>query len=308
MEVSMSVDEVEELDALADQCRTDLDRHGYALVPGFLSEEELAAGQAAFARQYPTPDELAAAGPHKFAYLRQGPVSGIQRFPVADDVLNDQLTSPRMVALARRLIGTPDIRLRGALTWAKYGGLLDYDQEFHFDGYAIACPRESGIYREVQFSLYYSDVTAECGPMRAVSYEDIPDFEPGVRKRYSRSEHPDLYARETAMIGPAGSLAIFTGATIHRGSALGSAPAYRFTTTSAFRATACDWMFNYYPVGAVASREQLDRFLTRATPEQRTLLGFPPPGDSYWDKATLTAVAARYSGMDMTPYEAALAG
>jgi hypothetical protein len=43
-------------------------------------------------------------------------------------------------------------------------------------------------------------------------------------------------------------------------------------------------------------------FLEQATPEQRQTLGFPPVGDPYWDDETLAGVAARYPGMDMTPY------
>ena len=35
---------------------------------------------------------------------------------------------------------------------------------------------------------------------------------------------------------------------------------------------------------------------------QRTVLGFPAPGDRYWDADTLDAVGQRYSGMDMRPY------
>ena len=31
-----------------------------------------------------------------------------------------------------------------------------------------------------------------------------------------------------------------------------------------------------------------------------------PAGDAYWNEQTLTDVAARYPGMDMTPYRAAL--
>jgi hypothetical protein len=38
------------------------------------------------------------------------------------------------------------------------------------------------------------------------------------------------------------------------------------------------------------------------------VLGFPAPGDPYWTRETLAAVAARFGplGMDLTPYEAAL--
>ena len=59
----------------------------------------------------------------------------------------------------------------------------------------------------------------------------------------------------------------------------------------------------------MASDRALDR-LPRIGPMQpsvlrasaRTVLGFPAPGDRYWDADTLDAVGQRYSGMDMQPY------
>ena len=32
------------------------------------------------------------------------------------------------------------------------------------------------------------------------------------------------------------------------------------------------------------------------------LIGFPAPGDPYWDEEAVAGVAARYPGMDMGPY------
>ena len=47
---------------------------------------------------------------------------------------------------------------------------------------------------------------------------------------------------------------------------------------------------------------EMQRFVERATPRQREVLGFPPPGHEYWNEQTLAAVALRYQGMDITPY------
>jgi hypothetical protein len=46
----------------------------------------------------------------------------------------------------------------------------------------------------------------------------------------------------------------------------------------------------------------MKRFIERATPRQREVLGFPPPGHPYWNPETLAAVATRYPKMDMSPY------
>jgi hypothetical protein len=52
---------------------------------------------------------------------------------------------------------------------------------------------------------------------------------------------------------------------------------------------------------------EMARFLERATPRQRELIGVPPPGDPYWTEATIAGVGARYPGMDLAPYREALA-
>ena len=49
----------------------------------------------------------------------------------------------------------------------------------------------------------------------------------------------------------------------------------------------------------------MQRFLTHATPNERTLLGFPSPGHEYWTEDTLSGVALRYPGIDLTPYRTA---
>jgi hypothetical protein len=43
----------------------------------------------------------------------------------------------------------------------------------------------------------------------------------------------------------------------------------------------------------------------RASPRERDLFGWPPPGHEYWNEQTLAGVAARYPGIDLTPYRVA---
>jgi hypothetical protein len=44
--------------------------------------------------------------------------------------------------------------------------------------------------------------------------------------------------------------------------------------------------------------------MANASPRERDLFGFPPPGHEYWNEQTLRDVAARWPGIDMTPYGA----
>ena len=42
--------------------------------------------------------------------------------------------------------------------------------------------------------------------------------------------------------------------------------------------------------------------MVKMTPRQRDLFGWPPPGDPYWNDQTLSDVALRYPGIDLSPY------
>ena len=49
------------------------------------------------------------------------------------------------------------------------------------------------------------------------------------------------------------------------------------------------------------------RCIAEATPRQRELLGFPPPGDPLWRERFTAAMATRYPGFDPSPYHTARA-
>lgn len=303
------------IERLAETCRDELEWNGYVLIPDFLGDDELARGQDRIRQHVPTPDEFFSTGRHKHAEIRQpaqgGPGRTIQ-FPIGDEVLDDQLTSPRLIQLFQAILDTLDIRLAnhagGLMT--KYGGNEDHDQELHIDGSSIAVPGQELFRKQIAYFLYYSDVTEECGPTRVLPHThskrarfEEARWHPAGVARFSRDKHPDLYAQEVAMVGPAGSLLLFTSDTLHRGTALGPPPAYRWTTFGSFHAAGHDWISNFY------SRRNGDdvldcitAFITRATPGQRSLLGFPLPGDAYWNDMTLAGVAARYPGIDLSPY------
>jgi hypothetical protein len=51
-----------------------------------------------------------------------------------------------------------------------------------------------------------------------------------------------------------------------------------------------------------SDREEMERFIIQATPYQREMLGFPPPGHDFWTEETIAGVSARFPGIDMTPY------
>jgi hypothetical protein len=276
-----------------------LERDGFAILPDFLDAAEVAAGRANLARYFPTPEEFFAAAPEKFAWLQAGQFAGLIDFPFVEDALNDHLTHPRLVALAWELVGADDVRLVQGRAWAKYGGNVDFDQPLHRDypNHTLAYPSAKAGLRELIGFIYYSDVTPDSGPTCLLPHQHASDVPVGTRHLPEGSRRQ----QEVQAVGPAGTVVLYSPLTFHRGSALGPPPAYRWITGFSYRAAGVDWTANqcWPPAGTT---DELHRFMARATVEQRNVLGFPPPGHPYWDDDTRAGIAARYPGIDLSPY------
>jgi hypothetical protein len=91
---------------------------------------------------------------------------------------------------------------------------------------------------------------------------------------------------------------------VHRGAAMTEPRGARFTMHLNYRTAAAEWAHRH----AWADRSHDPhwyRFVEQAGPRQLELFGFPPPGHAYWTEQTLTGVAQRYPGLDMSPWLAA---
>ena len=279
-------------------------KHGYVLVPGFLSVTELAAARENFMRYYPSWDELAAT-PERYSALLDEPDATQTEFPFAGNALNDISTHPEIASLVEHLLGTPDVLLSQSAIWAKYAGGADYEQGLHLDyqGNTLVVPRDDGDYRQVNMILYYSDVTEDLGPTMVVSQQHTKDL-PLWPAFKARKKHADLYKLEQPILASAGSLLIFSMRTFHRASSITADAGARFSHHLVYRAARHNFQgYHHWP--RHGEDPNLQSFIERATPRQREVLGFPRPGDPYWTAETLGAVALRYPRMDMTIYRAA---
>jgi hypothetical protein len=54
------------------------------------------------------------------------------------------------------------------------------------------------------------------------------------------------------------------------------------------------------------SMQHMKDFVASMETPQRSVLGFPAPGNRYWTVQTVAAVADRYTGIDMKDYKEAL--
>lgn len=271
-------------------------QHGYVLVPGFLSREELDEARDQI-------DRLLANG----GKPENGVIS--VEFPFDGGWLSRAIGHTELVSFVERAIGTRDVVLTQSHFWAKFAGAGDYDQPLHVD-YAnntLTYPREEGRFRQVSFSLYYSDVTEDLGPTYVVSQERTRDrfLYPNS---WPRENFPELYTHEVPIVGPAGSLLIYGMRTFHRGSAFRASLGHRYNQFMVYRAAENLWMGLGRDYAGLGDTGPMRCFLENATPRQRELIGFPGVGHPYWNDETIAGVGARYPGMDMQPYYEAAFG
>jgi hypothetical protein len=241
--------------------------------------------------------------------------AGIDALPFGSVELGLLAVHPRIVTLARALLGDDDLRLYSAEAWAKYTGAADYDQDLHRDylNHTLLVP--SPLFRQLELFVYLVDVPDDLGPPHFVPRKHtaelppVPNWFPRSRdrapeSRFEADARPDLYEREVSAAGPAGTVVAFEPGTVHRGTALSAPRGARYTMHLSFRPATIDWAQRH----AWADRSfdpNWTSFVARATPEQLALFGFPPPGHPYWTDETLAGVALRYPGFDVGPYRAA---
>jgi ectoine hydroxylase-related dioxygenase (phytanoyl-CoA dioxygenase family) len=278
-------------------------RHGYVIVPGFLTGEELVAARDGMLQYFPTAEELSAT-PQRYGAIYEDPEHLQVEFPFASDVLNDVSTHPELIAFVEGILGTREVLLSQAAIWAKYAGTGDFDQGLHLDyqGNTLVVPRDDGDFRQVNMILYYTDVTPEMGPTFVASQEKTRDFPLWPTHRPAK-KNADLYKHKRPVLANAGDLLIFSMRTWHRASDMTAEHGVRFSHHFVWRSAAHAFQ-GYHQWSSRGENPEMQSFIQRATPRQREVLGFPPAGDAYWTVETIKAVQLRYPKMDMKSYKA----
>lgn len=276
--------------------------HGYVIVENLLSPAELKAARENIADYLPTWEEYRRT-PRRYTQLLGRNGWPVAEFPFVGDALNHVTTHPELVALAKRILRTDNLALSHSRLRGKYAGTGDYDQQLHVDytNNTLVYPKHDEEIVDLPFITYYTDVTLDLGPTKVLSQQETGDYIGKGGRFLSREEHPEAYEKEIPAVAPAGSTLIYSMRTFHRGSAMRASEGVRFSHHMSFRRADCRWagqvLFQHD-----GGKPEMNHFLENASPEQREIIGFPPIGDSYWDEDSLAGVAARYPGMDMTPY------
>ena len=271
---------------------------GYAVIPGFLTADEVATARAVMFRTVPAPERYHA-DPGRFAHLVQDQFAGNLKFPFHGWELNRLAFHPDLVDAAERYCGTTDLELYKIELWAKYSGAVDYDQHPHRDygNHTLAVPRADGRWPQLLSFLLLSDVAREDGPTMVVPRAASADVALSVRRDPQRR----LVAHEEPVLGPAGTLLLYTSDVFHRASGMRGDGRSRFTLLADYQPRGRPWMGRRaWP--DVGNDPRMAEVLTRASVRERDLFGFPPVGSDYWDDQTLRDVGDRYPGLDMAPY------
>ena len=275
-----------------------LHRQGYTIIPGFLKGRELDAARNGMLGYFPSAEELAQT-PQRYGAIYEDAEHLQIEFPFASDVLNDIATHPKLIEIVETILGTRDVLLSQSAIWAKYAGTGDFDQGLHLDyqGNTLVVPRDDGDYRQVNMILYYTDVDATLGPTCVVSQEKTSDL-PLWPTHRPRKNNAALYKHERPVLAAAGDLLVFSMRTWHRASDMTAAGGVRFSHHFVWRSAAHAFQ-GFQQWSSRGENPDMQRFIERATPRQREVLGFPSPGDAYWTKETLAAVKLRYPKMDL---------
>ena len=293
-----------------DRCLAELREQGFLVLEGFLGADELAAAQDALWLHYPRPEAFFA-NPAEHAWLTTSEWDGLVTGPWRSWDLNRLAFHPDLLDLAERFLGSSDLRLYDAELWAKYAGAADYGQRHHrdFGNHTLVVPKRADPIPQMTAWILLSDVTGDDGPTRIVplpvgaSVPFWPETLGGSTNDYVTNYLPEgaFAEHEIPVTGPAGTLCCFRTDVVHRGSPLIGGRSARFSLLANYDLWGTRWAGR---VGWATHALGPDwgELIERATPRERSVFGFPAPGDPYWDEQTLADTQARYPGADLTPY------
>ncbi|HKE75762.1 MAG TPA: phytanoyl-CoA dioxygenase family protein [Acidimicrobiales bacterium] len=285
----------------------DLRDRGYFVLEGFLEPDELAAAQDALWLHYPRPVDYFA-DPAAHAWLATDQWAGLIRGPWRSWDLTRLAFHPDLLDLAERFLGSADLRLYEAGLWAKYAGAVDYDQCHHRDfvNHSLVVPKRSDPATQMLSWILLSDVREKDGPTKVVPMsmgESVPYWPVRGHHDITNDYLPSgtFADEEVSMTGPAGTLFTFRSDILHRGSRMTAKRSARFALLANYDVWAPRWTGRVAWAQHATHPEWLD-LIERASPRERSLFGFPAPGDPYWDEQTLADTQMRYPGADLTPY------
>ena len=245
---------------------------GFTVVEGFLDHQTLTNAQEALLQLHPKPADYFAK-PDAYPQYTNSQFAGISIFPFSFWALNQVPIYPDLTDAAERLLSTKDLEIYKIELWAKYSGAINYDQAHHrdFGNHTLVVPRTDRVHTQMTTFILLSDVTELDAPTKLVPLEHTADI-PLTRQRMEMGE---LFDKEVAITAPAGSLMIYKTDVFHRGSNFAAPGRSRFAILTDIQQKGWPWNGKIsWPNNA--DQHGLTTALSRMTPRQRDLFGWPP--------------------------------
>ena len=254
---------------------------GFLVVENFLSEEErLDALDGFYTLFSPSFDEYVSAG-------RKNTTPQQNLFPWDHSGINHVAVHPDLIDAMERILQTREIRLCEGAIGMKYAG-EDYGGFLYHIDYGnntLGPILEPDDFMHIQCLHFFDDVTAETAPIHLVPNGGSDD-------------------ESIPVIVPGGSICLYSIYTRHSASPFTGERGHRPAMWANYCRKDRPWdggrSFTYK---CGAGEAAMARFLVEATPRQRELLGFPPPGDPLWTRAFLDGMVKRYPGFDPGSYQ-----
>ncbi len=273
-------------------------------MPDLIPADDLAAAQFALSRFYQPPGVLPdLSHDDRGRRFRPGQFTGLKAAPLGDPAIDNLCVHDRVLDLVEAVLGSADIRLYQAETFAKYTGADCYEQPLHIDenNHTFLPPHKDGRFGQVQLFMYLSDVTEERGATHVVSRTQTRDLG-NHTLFFDRAGALVMDEYEVAAEGRAGSVLAYAADTVHRGTDMTEAGASRFFFNLAYRRAGDDWI-GALPWVRRGIEPVVHNWISQLNARQLCAIGFPRPGHPYWDAETLAATAARYPNLDLSEFQ-----
>jgi Phytanoyl-CoA dioxygenase (PhyH) len=289
--------------ALAPKLKSSWERDGWCMIKGAVPASDLREAQQAVPRLFPSADEMEAGGEDERTAPWRTWDATWPEFPFKSTRLNNLVVHDDLIDLAETLLGSSNVRLYQAAASAKYANQPSgYNQLLHTDypNHTLVVPRQDPGYQHLETFVYLNDVTSKNGATRLVSRTKTAHI-PVEQHTLNLADYGHLYEEPGEASGPAGSVLAYTSDVYHRSVDVTEPGAARFMLHVSYRPATTEWIgYQAWPVKGFSP--EWHKFVRQASPRQLGVLGFPAPGHPYWTAQTLAGVAARYPGLDMTPW------
>jgi hypothetical protein len=293
---------------LAPNFKAAWDEDGWCVVPSAIPPDDLRAAQRAIAHLFPTAEEMDSGvvnertEPWRTTFDAKWP-----EFPYRSRTLSRLPFHDVVLELATSFLGSDDLRLYMSVITAKYANQSSgYNQLFHadFPNHSLLVPQPDERYPQLELFIYLTDVSAANGATRFLSRRKTAGI-PIERHTLSYAEYPEFYDEPGEASAPAGSIVAYQPDVFHRSVDVSGPGACRVMMHASYRLAAAEWG-QYQAWAFHGFSPDWHNFVQASGPRELALLGVPQPGHPYWTEESITRVNARYPGLDMTPWRAAL--